>query len=204
MIVPDLGCGSILKGDNWFISDFVDLQGTSPPSCHSAALSPIGVPLPYHFRRLRAPRKNREAQNAAGDFPRMGWVISRVCSGDGVWAMQKSDKGRSPTDLQLKCWDDDDLESHSNWAFCISVGNSKSPWGLVGSFHALPLLAHLMLILARMALMAKLKEIDVNHLASWRLEHFIKWWMEVAPPGASERLEDEVHLASQKLYSHWP
>ena len=55
--------------------------------------------------------------------------------------------------------------------FFISVGNSKSPWGLVGSFHALPLLAHLMLILARMA---KLKEIDVNHLASWRLEHFIK------------------------------
>lgn len=81
-------------------------RGTSPPSCHSAALSPMGA------AKFDGREPVGEAQNAAGDFPRMGWVISRKgsCSGDAVLlpsfgAMQKSDKGGSPTDLRIKCWE---------------------------------------------------------------------------------------------------
>ena len=68
--------------------------------------------VPWEPPSLKAPKKNPKAQNAAGDFPRMGWVISRKgsCSGDAVLlpsfgAMQKSDKGGSPTDLRIKCWE---------------------------------------------------------------------------------------------------
>ena len=58
--------------------------------------------------------------------------------------------------------------------FVFLLATGKGVWGLLGSFHAFPLLAHLLLILARMARMAKLKDIDVNHLALQRLERCIK------------------------------